>query len=55
MVEKNDAQIGFEGDSGALFLLNAREQKLVKLLLKSTLSSLEGRLWITTKLKKRVS
>ena len=52
MTEESDSQIGFDDDSGALFLLNAREQKLVKLLLKSTLSSLEGRLWITTKLKK---
>ena len=52
MTEERDAQIGFEDDSGALFLLNAREQRLVKLMLKTTLSSEEGRLWITTKLKK---
>ena len=52
MTEKGDSQIGFQDDSGALFLLNAREQKLVKLLLKTTLSSPEGRLYITTKFNK---
>ena len=44
MAEENDAQLGFEDDSGALFLLNAREQKLVKYLLKATLDSDKGRL-----------
>ena len=52
MTEKNDAQIGIEDDSGALFLLNAREQKLVKYLLKATLDSDKGRLYIAKKLDK---
>jgi hypothetical protein len=46
MTENNDAQIGFEDDSRALFLFNAREQKLVKHLLKTTLNSEGGKLYI---------
>jgi hypothetical protein len=53
MTEKSDSQVGFVDDSGALFLLKAREQKLVKLLLKTTLNSEEGRLYIATKLNKQ--
>jgi hypothetical protein len=52
VTEESDSQIGFRDDSGALFLLNAREQKLVKLLLKTALSSMEGRLYIATKFNK---
>ena len=50
MTEEDDAQLGFEDDSGALFLLNAREQRLVKYLLKATLDSDKGRLYIAKKL-----
>ena len=50
MTEESDAQLGFEDDSGALLLLNAREQKLVKYLLKATLDSDKGRLYIARKL-----
>jgi hypothetical protein len=52
MTENSDAEIGFEDDSGALFLLNAREQKLVRHLLKTTLNSEEGKLYIVKKFNK---